>query len=530
MLTSASFGWFINRPEIIPRLFALMIDEAHLLNVWGPSFRPEYTQIGLLRKRFPKHTVMLAFTATLREGIPRDSVCRFLGFKPGKFHFIQRSNARYDIKLSVKQFPHGAQSEKFPELDWLLQQRGKTVVYCQSTKYGNKILHYLLEKQQKQHISTTDKVHICTYNALHTNKYNDKTLELLREAKDVIVIATDKIAVGIDIPDIALAVIIDPSDLDDAMQKLGRAGRDWRKVSKPRGIIYLSKGIFTKAQATIDDAKASPHKRQDISLPTLVLASCKLRNIDEQYRNHVHILDNIACHCSSCSRHPVPLFPSPCFCSGCQPNDPIHSTSAPTTMNQQAKAPAIPFNQRVTKAMRDAGKTKMVEFQRSVMESLDDDEDAPEVAILCETKMESILDAFQDRLCYSAVQAVVEASILEMVDEPLEETELLRPWVKDNKILRKRSQGFLDLLHKMHICFDALRAEARLKHNQREQERRARKKAEKEQAGNGTEVNPQGTGNKDPSVESDTDTISSDEEGDVDIEEVLEMEGSGGKE
>ena len=106
MLSSKPARALMQKPAMQKRQVALMVDEAHLLYTWGPGFRMEYTQIGHMRKGlFSEAIPLIAFTATLRPGepgdSPRDSVCRFLGFKPGQFHLVQRSNARYETRIVV---------------------------------------------------------------------------------------------------------------------------------------------------------------------------------------------------------------------------------------------------------------------------------------------------------------------------------------------------------------------------------------------------------------------------------------------
>ena len=56
------------------RIYALIIDEIHLLISWGASFRRLFRQIAFLHARFPSDTILLGLTATLRMGKYTDSI------------------------------------------------------------------------------------------------------------------------------------------------------------------------------------------------------------------------------------------------------------------------------------------------------------------------------------------------------------------------------------------------------------------------------------------------------------------------
>ena len=57
----------------------IAIDEAHCISKWGHDFRPEYRQMGTLRKTFPNASIH-ALTATATE-IVRDDIVAQLGLK-----------------------------------------------------------------------------------------------------------------------------------------------------------------------------------------------------------------------------------------------------------------------------------------------------------------------------------------------------------------------------------------------------------------------------------------------------------------
>ncbi|KAL1727521.1 P-loop containing nucleoside triphosphate hydrolase protein [Schizophyllum commune] len=465
MLSSKPARALMQKPAMQKRQVALMVDEAHLLYTWGPGFRMEYTQIGHMRKGlFSEAIPLIAFTATLRPGepgdSPRDSVCRFLGFKPGQFHLVQRSNARYETRIVVRPFRHSSQSSTFPDLDWIAREPGKILVFCSGIKMGHKIAAYLLTKWNNP--STSNRPH--TYNRLHTDQFNRETIELIRSSSHIVVIATDTLSVGIDLSDIDTVVVLDPSDIDDAWQKGGRGGRDLRRVPHPRVIIYVPAKVFKgpPPSAPIPEAQDRP---PDTTIPRLVFAACKTRAIDVIYGNDPN---EQPCGCLTCRTSPRARFPSTCECSSCLPEP---APSLPTAPAMPAKKTPLPESKRITPAMREIATARLQKFRLALLRRLPDDEDAARSAVMSDISIEDVVKRLQNSLDYDSVEPVYQA----MHDgklrrEEMKQHAMLKPVVSGNKFLENSAHELLEVIHDLHVEFKKMRRQKLDEKNARKRE------------------------------------------------------------
>jgi superfamily II DNA helicase RecQ len=274
--------------EFAARVCAIAVDEAHLLNTWGKGWRKHFRQIGWVRAQF-SDVVLVAMTATMREGRAMESVCQFLGLHQGRFHLIRRSNARPDIQILFRTMKSGLGGKKFLELDRVMDENRKSLIFCRTIHLGWRLHAYL-----RGRASDDSNIHkrIRLYNSLNWPEHNSDTRKLMEDDADcLIVIGTDTLSVGVDLSCVEDVIVIgEPEDIDDLIQKFGRVGRDRTRVLNARGILYLGVGANESAQRIVDARTNSTVKLRkgdtmDISIAEMVLAKCKYDEQDRQYNN-----------------------------------------------------------------------------------------------------------------------------------------------------------------------------------------------------------------------------------------------------
>ncbi|KAH9934137.1 P-loop containing nucleoside triphosphate hydrolase protein [Fomitopsis serialis] len=408
-LASKGFESLLQNPTFRNRVCAVGLDEAHALDTWGASFRKSYRQIGFIRARMPDRVRIIAASATIRVDGPKENICKLLGFRAGEYYELRRSNVRRNVRPIFRVLQSGLGGWAFPDLDWIIPDGRKTVIFCRTIALGYRVLVYLWSKIPNGADCTR---FLRLYNALNWTTYNTETRELMRcDESCKIIIATATFMMGVDVPNIFRVLLLgDPESTEEWLQWLGRAQRDVKLTDDGECITYITKGAISNARGIIDGTlshgasrkktKSSSDKNavMDKAMARVLLAPCKIAEQDMLYANPP---SDPPCLCETCTarsaRQPLRSeTPWPCNCSGpgelgCQPE----AIVAPVARKSKTDNP-VPKAKRLTKAMRAVGMDRFIHFRNKIYladTSAAADLFPPEV-FFPEPTMKAILDRF----------------------------------------------------------------------------------------------------------------------------------------
>ncbi|MBS1150825.1 MAG: ATP-dependent helicase RecQ, partial [Myxococcaceae bacterium] len=163
----------------------LAIDEAHCISQWGHDFRPDYAQLGQIRKRLrPPRTVALTATATPEV---RDDIVRVLLMKDPAV-----SVAGFDRPNLFLEVVNVAGDADKRRVCVQLADEGSGVIYC-STRKQAEGLHEALQKK---------KVPVVLYHAGMEDEARKVAQDQFMSTPNSVAVATNAFGMGIDKPDI----------------------------------------------------------------------------------------------------------------------------------------------------------------------------------------------------------------------------------------------------------------------------------------------------------------------------------------
>ena len=200
---------FIRCLEGVPiSLFA--IDEAHCISQWGHSFRPEYRQLSILKKKFPKSAI-IALTATATRDVERDITEQLAMTNP---FVVKASFDRPNLTLRI----YRRTDRNSQLLEFLAKHPGEAGIIYAATRSSVDEIYTDLQragfKTGKYHAGLSDDERTeAQHNFVH--------------GECLLMVATVAFGMGIHKPDIRYVVHVDmPKSIEQYYQEIGRAGRD----------------------------------------------------------------------------------------------------------------------------------------------------------------------------------------------------------------------------------------------------------------------------------------------------------------